>query len=295
MRRFSTVLATAMLLSSFNVFAAEGGAGKEQTGFDERYCTESALMKRMPMRCVACGIQNYNSKKGETKRPSERQLAIMAAAARSFRELNPGNTTRGNDNPARHDVAAQNLQRILITQIQAYGYCEDNGTSDLAYLRNFITNDRDLSDSEIAEAATNIGIAGFRESTKIENFKTLFNDSARRTLSLEDRRKAFSAILDDVPKRYSSKKSASKYLKNTDDGWMTSDCLDEMRETMNRPAIESRDLCMAMVNSCQLESELCGVVGQQPPSGQTREQTPRQPQPTGGGTRPTTAPPGSVR
>ncbi|MFS4460949.1 hypothetical protein [Bdellovibrio sp. HCB2-146] len=283
MRRFSTVLATAMVLSSVHVFA----------GFDERYCEESTTMKLMPMRCVSCGIQDYYRSKGKEVVPSERLLATMAAAARSFRELNAGDTSRSGDSTVRHDIAAKNLQRVLISQIQAYGFCTQKSSIDWGYVKSFITNDRDRSQSDIAELAKYLGFAGFKEQTKIDNFKAVFEDSRHIGKSLAERRQVFLAATDDIPKRYASKKSASKLLKGNDEGWATSDCIDEMRETMNRSDLESGELCKAMVNSCDLNMEVCGAIDTryQPPSGQTRQQAPSQPQPTGSGVRRLPAPP----
>jgi hypothetical protein len=241
MRRFSTALVAAILLSSATGFA-----------FDEWNCEGKTndAMDLVGLACVSCGVQKHyrSAGKGEVI-PSKQYLAMLAVGARQFRQLNPGAKSERDGNPARNPTAKMNLQKTVISQVQAYGFCTKKTPVKWRYVNDFITDGRDRSKDQITDLAKSWGFKkGILSSTpSYDNFHRLVDDSALISVPIEEKRRAF--------------RENSKEL--IDRGDVDGDLLECLSEVKNRAETEkptdpqSYALCTSMASECGIESDFC--------------------------------------
>lgn len=271
MRRFSKAVAAAILLFTANGFA----------GYDDCSTTEfSDKLRLMELTCVACGVQTYyrSQPRGEVI-PSEKWLAALAASARSFRELNPGEKGADSNSIVTKGTARQNMQRSVIAQIQAYGFCTQKAPfKNWGDIPRFITNKYNVKKEELTPLAKSLGFkTGVFSSAKArENFELLLNDTAMNQQTLDFKRQAFRENVNELLAR-----------KDVDDD--LGGCLNEIKsskvEQMND--MQSYNICTKMADSCDLEHDFCVRPGMRltasPGSGSTQQggtqQPPRPPAP----------------
>lgn len=242
MRRFSKAVAAAILL-----FTANGFAGYDDCSTDK----QSDMLSNMYLTCVACGVQTYykSQGKGDSVNPSEKWLAALAASARTFRELNPGEKGADSNNIVTKGTARQNMQRSVIAQIQAYGFCTQNAPfRQWGDIPKFITNKYNVEKNDVTHLAKALGFkTGIFSSAKArENFEFLLNDTAMNQQTLDFKRQAFRENANELISR-----------KDVDDDLKS--CLNEIKnskvEQMND--IQSYNICTTMANSCDLEHDFC--------------------------------------
>ncbi len=273
MRRFCTALAAVVLCLSTTAFAQN-----DDDDFDVR-CRSSAMLESMELKCVSCGLQKYyyRGDDGEPVVPAEKYLALLAVSARSFRELNPGAAERAtsrreaktSQSIVRNEVAKQNMQQVVISQIQAYGFCEDSGHANWSKYRGFVTNDYDRSEKEIAKVAVAFGFKDSWTSTlpAYKKMRSLMDDSEYGMSSLEDKRRNFRERV--ANEDLFSKKDAGPGLKS---------CLMEAKGRTEANDQRAFNLCVTMAKNCGLDSGFCRRPGMNL-SGPTPVPPPRSQQP----------------
>lgn len=253
MRRFSTVAAAAILL-----FTATGFADDTDNDYYQKCSTEgqSNFLPLMGLSCVSCGVQIYNTERGRNlPNPSEKWLATLASAARSFRELNAGEPGAKSNSTVINGIAKVNMQKVVISQIQAYGYCTRQSRVQWPVISKFITNKYDQNKENKTELAKILGFKkGFWSSSPAyDNFKSLLDDSAYTTSTLAAKRANFNAAADNL-----------LTAKDVDDDLR--DCLNEMksnRVNLDKSSdLQSYQLCHSMAKACDItEADFCATNG----------------------------------
>jgi hypothetical protein len=255
-------------------------------------CYTNTSLQLSYLECVTCGAQNYMQKKAAESKdksldvaPSERWIAMIATATRSYYEDNGVNIS-GNIE------ARERLQKAVMMQIQAYGFCtkfdgshgkanRKEGYFDMSFsqwdkVMPHLTGDRVASAKEMDKFAEDYGFDGATFSKKAgDNLKyLLFGDEgssdmsrdARRAsfakfegMKLGDRRAAFQNRLDKVlnPRN-------GKVIIAEDDNGLRG-CLQQVQNGLNGngPAAkafmsdepDSYGICKAMQESCDISDD----------------------------------------
>lgn len=275
MRRFSTAAAAAILLFTANGFA----------GYDNCTTTgQSDMLPLMGLACVSCGVQMYYSTqgKGDTVNPSEKWLATLAAGARNLRELNPGGRGAHSESIVKNDTAMMSMHQVVISQIQAYGFCTKDYPVEWRNIRKFITNNSERSAKEQKQLAKLLGF------DSRSDFAELLNDAAKVDKNtgeviketLEDRRRKF-------------RETASNLIAKDDLDDDLKSCLLEMRakKVEQMTDQQSYKLCTTMADACDLEHDFCVSKGMVLPTSSGSSQQGQGKTPP----RPASAPTGSQR
>lgn len=240
MRRFSTAAAAAILL-----FTANGFAGYDNCDTRE----QSDHLRLTGLTCVSCGVQMYyNSQgKGDSVNPSERWLATLAAGARNLRELNPGGKGAHSESIVKNDTAMMSLHQVVISQIQAYGFCANKYPVAWKDVKKFITNNTERSAEDQKFMAKALGFDSRKD------FAELLNDAAK----VDKNGKVQKESLEDVRRKF--RETASTLIAEDDLDADLKSCLLEMRakkvEQMNDQ--QSYNLCTTMADACDLEHDFC--------------------------------------
>lgn len=244
MRRFSTVAAAAILL-----FTATGFAGYDNCTTTE----QSSMLPLMGLACVSCGVQMYYSTqgKGDSVNPSERWLATLAVGARNIRKLNPGEIGLHSESIVKKGTAMMSMHQVVISQIQAYGFCSNKYNVGWKDIRKFITNNAEASSDGKKFVSKALGFDG------VDDFRELLNDAPKLDKdgnpikeSLDERRRKF-------------RETASDLIAKDDLDADLKSCLLEMRakkvEQMSDQ--QSYKLCTTMADACDLEHDFCLAKG----------------------------------
>lgn len=255
MRRFSTVAAAAILLFTAPSFA----------GYDEWSCNENSMMKLNGLQCISCGIQKYyrDNGKGEIM-PSEKWLVTLAAGARSFRQLNPGEKGATSESIVRNDIAKKNMQSAVISQIQAYNFCTANGKRSIkpktwSFINDFITNETSTSTDRQNDFAKFLGFdPSWRTSASARDlYKNLLEDSANTNLK-EDPKTKLLYRETMANRRLLFNENVNELISRKDVDDELRDCLTEMknRSKAEKPTdLQSYQFCKVMADSCDITDE----------------------------------------
>ncbi len=265
------------------VFSATAFAGDDDDGYDRWNCREQSGLIGAGLQCVSCGIQQYYSSKGKPEMvPSEKWIMLLAANGRIHRDLN---SSKKRDN-IRGTVESESLKRLVISQIQAYGFCSryiGKNTQQVTGGRNY----RDLSGDDWKYLNTFMeGLALDPDDRKTQNkiakdlfgFKdTVFgNGSAEAMEKLMDDLELDKQSASVTTKRTVFKKKLSSALGNgydisgeksetpnviaagdKDQGLRR--CLEEVQQRLNTPefADGNQAFCESMASSCSLAKNFC--------------------------------------
>lgn len=259
---------------TFVVLAGLFTASAALAGYDEFDCRSNNMMELSGVACVSCGIQKYYSDKGQEVVPSEKWLALLAVNTRAFRNTNPGST----DDIVRSDIAKENLQKVIISQVQAYGFCKDYlgkntarsvrskyypdmSSKDWEFFNGFITNSRDRNQTELGKAAkefgfqSNAGLFGNGNKEAYENMRYMMDDVDYRSATLFEKRSAFKEKVNEA--LYGKKLVA---VSGGDDQGLRR-CLEEVQAHLNNPPSdqESVKFCATMSNACDIDTGFCSI------------------------------------
>ena len=270
MARLKYVLGVLLILCSAIAFAEDD--------YDAWSCHEGDMLKPMGLQCISCGIQSYYGSKSNAKDivPSEKWLVLLASGARAFYDINPKQKNRFSD------TEKTAIQKIVISQIQAYGFCtqyiskealratggaryRDLSSPEWAFFKEFIKTDQ--SEAGLTEAAKKFGFQhdGFfsgSNNSAFSNLKYLLDDSQIRS-SFADKRGEFKSKLEEALKpEYNAsgeKSSGRQILADKDKDGGLRKCLEDVRMRLNTEAISggSSELCESMAKACSLQSTFC--------------------------------------
>lgn len=131
MKKYQQVLAIAAIaFTSATSFA----------GYDEFNCRSSGLgLQNMQLECVSCGAQKYFADKANGREvvPSEKWLALLGTMAVQHMKLDGS----GKNNIAANSDARENYQRVVISMIRDYGFCQKYISKDWAKRANEKSSD----------------------------------------------------------------------------------------------------------------------------------------------------------
>lgn len=131
MKRYLQVLT----IAAFSLSAATSFAG-----YDEFNCRSSGLgLKNMQLECVSCGAQKYFADKADGREvvPSEKWLALLGTMAVQHMKLDE----KGKNNIASNLDARANYQKVVISMIKDYGFCQKYISKDWAKRANEKSSD----------------------------------------------------------------------------------------------------------------------------------------------------------
>ena len=266
------------------VMQQDDEGGVDNGGYDSWSCREQSGLIGAGLQCVSCGVQQYYSDQGLSDIvPSEKWIMLLAVNDRIHRDLN-GSRKRDN---IRGTVESNNLKRLVISKIQAYGFCTkyiSQRTMKLTGGRNY----RDLSSEDWQYIKDFMGGARLNPNDSRDQngiAKELFG--FRDTLVGQGSAAAMSQFLDDTEEdnegmSVMSKRSAfkNKLGKALGNGYDVSgeridtpntiaagdkdqglrQCLQEVQQRLNSPEFADGNFgfCSAMAKSCSLQDDFCG-------------------------------------
>lgn len=254
-----------------------------QAEFDDSNCERNASLEITEIQCVSCGIQKFYADKGQEVLPSDRFLTMLAAGARSFRNINSEgartlSTTR-----------ADNLRKVLISQVQAYGFCQrasgvsrggDIPARDTAAVNQLINNRQDPSPDAIGEIAKKFGFEGSGmlgiggRAQARDNMKFVLDDLEIETQSIADRRRNF--------RERSADAIAGSRIQSGPEGEFLRSCLTDMRNRQTQSDADTRQLCRVMSQACGVQLPANCNGGLPAPTGGAARPGGGPPRPTGG-------------
>lgn len=109
-------------------------------GYDEFECRSSGLaLKNMQLECVSCGAQKYFAGKAGDREvvPSEKWLALLGTMAVQHAKLDPS----GKNKISANSEARENYQKMVISMIKDYGFCQKYINKDWAKKSNDKSSD----------------------------------------------------------------------------------------------------------------------------------------------------------
>lgn len=280
------------------VFCATGFA--EEDGYDAWNCREGEMLKGVGLQCISCGIQKYYSDKGKSEVvPSSKWLTLLAVNARQFRTLKsgaPSSTGYGTEE-------ANAMKRVIISQIQAYGFCTTYISRDALratggkQYRDMSSNDwKQFTplikfDQEESNVLTAAKAFGFRNSSflgidqgkdALISMRSMFDDSHLNDFDVTQKRAVFKGKLKEALSDYDvsgERKSTPEVIAGGDKDNGLRRCLEEVQQRLNTREFSdgNQALCETMASSCQMQKGFCNKNDFSNSSGSYTPQPPSRP------------------
>lgn len=270
MTRLKFALSALLLVLSATAFAE---------GYDEWNCRERDMLKGMGLQCVSCGVQQYYSDKGQTDVvPSEKWIALLAVGARQFRQLSNGRPAPRTGGYS--DEETNNMKKVIISQIQAYGFCtkyissdtlkitggkdyRDLSGKDWDYVKSLIKADHEERDMN--KAAKFFGFKdGFVSDLALPNMRSLMDDEHLRDFTVDSKRKDFKDKLRSaLAPEYTvsgERSTAPQIIGAGDKDNGLRQCLEEVQQRLKAEPLQNSNVafCSTMAKACQMNDEFCG-------------------------------------
>lgn len=263
MKKYQHVLTVAAI-----VFAS----ATSLAGYDEFECVTNPNLESANLQCISCGISKYYADKGMEVTPSHKWLALLALKARE-QGLGVSNGV------VRSDLAKERLQKSIIAEIQAYGFCTEylgkntlkNGRSknyhdvsaeEWRVFFEFINRDKIPPEKGYAKIAEQLGFKNpgfFGKGTAKDNMDYLFQ-GAFENLSLDEKRALFKEKLNEgLAPDYNVSgdpvEKAKEFIAAGDKDQGLRNCLSDIKKRFFEQQMSDKDtfqLCETVATSCDL-------------------------------------------
>lgn len=265
MTRYLKVFTVASLLFSAEPSFAE---------YDAFNCVTNPNLENAQLQCITCGLTKYYADKGVEVNPSHKWIALLAVRAR---EKGFGS---GTDSVVRSSIAKEKMQKTVIQDIQAYGFCNeylgkstvksgrsknyhDMSADDWKTFFEFINRDKIPTEKSYVELAEKLGFKdpGFlAKGTAKNNLDYLF-EGAYEGYSLDDKRKLFKEKLNEAlaPEYNVSGERVEKpreFIANGDKDQGLRNCLTDIKKRFfekEKSDRETFEMCDAVAKACEIE------------------------------------------
>lgn len=263
MKRYQQVLTVlTLVMTSVTSFA----------GYDQFECVTNPSLENSNLQCISCGLTKYYADKGIEVNPSHKWLALLAIRAR---ERGFGS---GSNNVVKNETAKERLQKSVIVDLQAYGFCSEylgktttkNGRSknyhdvsaeDWKVFYEFINRDKIPSEKEYEKLAAKLGFKDpWLGGSAKKNLDYLFEGSYEG-YSLSDKRKLFKEKLNeglapDYTVAGEENKKSNDFIAAGDKDEGLRSCLTDIKKRFFETQLkdkETYELCDTVAKACDLE------------------------------------------
>lgn len=262
----------------------EGGTDEE---WDDFLCRNQTHLVGMGLQCISCGVQKYYSDHGRPNIvPSEKWISLLAVGARNFKNIESSPDGKRHMSTGGYgSIEMDNMKKVVIHQIQAYGFCVNYISKDAKNVTGG-KNYRDLTAAEskyVTQAAKRAlkeddlndvsKFFGFKQSKflffetsdhgAIDGAKTFFDDANLNDATTVFKREVFKKKLNDALNDYDisgeKKQNREEIIAAGDKDNGLRQCLEEVQRRLQSPEYKTAntELCQTMAAQCEVEDSVC--------------------------------------